>query len=82
MHELCLFDHINKENGGTLAVVALLEQPARILPAVLLVSHTWVNGNVKEEWVPVEKNRRKLRGKRVMRKREDKQCYRARSVNT
>jgi len=60
----------------------LLEQPACILPAALLMSHAWANGNVKEEWVPADKNKGELRGKRTMRKSEDKQCYRARNVIT
>jgi hypothetical protein len=48
MHELYLFDHINKENGGTVAVVALLERPACTVPSAMLVNHTWSNGNAKE----------------------------------
>jgi len=79
LHELYSFEHINKENGGTITVVTLLEQPACILPSALLVNHAWANGNVKEEWLPADKNKREL-CKRTVRKREDKQCYRAWNV--
>jgi hypothetical protein len=82
VHELYLFDHINKENGGRTAVVALLEQPACTAPAVVLVNHRWANGNVREEWLPADKNERDLRGTRATRKREDKQSYRERNVIT
>ena len=47
--ELYLFDHINKANGGTIAVVTQGEQPACTVPAALLVSHSQSSGNMKEE---------------------------------
>ena len=82
MHDLYLFDHINKENGSTIAVVPLLEPPACTVPSAVLVNHTWYNGNAKEWWVPAYKNKRDLRGTWAKRKREENQSYRARNVIT
>jgi hypothetical protein len=82
MHELYLFYHINKENGGSNAVLALLEQSASTVPSAVLVNHTWSSGNAKEWWAPADKKKRNQRGTCATRKREDNQSYRAQNVIT